>query len=374
MPVTHLLYLSQKPGQNPFSGAETPTLELVRLLAAGGERVELLVVEWNSGPLIENRLRDLAAAGVTVTRVVRRQRGRPRGRVARAVGCWLRLARELRRPRALVHLHLDLVVAPVLCRLGRVDRVVATVHNDDPRYATRTWRLWSLVLNRLVDRFVAISDHVAAYYPRAAGLRGGAIPVVRYPVADVEQDPALAASFRPPGARFVIGCIARLVPQKDPMLLAEVLRREPQWEGVLIGEGPERGRLERFVQRHALSNLHLLGAVPAARRLLRAFDVLVLPSRWEGLGLVLVEAMLAGIPIVASRAGAIPETLGHGRFGLLFEPGSIESLQQTLRRLYQGEVDVAVMTTAARAHAERRYAPEGVRDDMLALYRAVQGE
>lgn len=371
MRITHLLYLSQKPDQNPLSGAEIATTELALEFARAGVPTELLVIEWNSGPLIDARLAELAGEGVTVTRVVRRQRGWPGNRWARAIGCWIRLARELRRPRDLVHLHLDLVVAPILCRLGRVRWVVATVHNDEPGYGTWWWRLWSAVLNRLVTRFVAVSDRVASYYATACALPTGSVPVIRHPVRPVADDPDLIAALRPARAAFVIGCVGRLTEQKDPLLLAAVLQRAPTWHGVLVGEGPERARVERFVAAHGMTNLRLAGAIPGVRRGLRAFDVLVLPSRWEGLGLVLVEAMLAGVLVVGSRAGAIPETLGSGRFGLLFEPGSVDALHAALRQVAERRVDVAAITASARSDAERRYAPAAIREQMLRLYRSL---
>jgi glycosyltransferase involved in cell wall biosynthesis len=364
--ITHLLYLSQKPGQNPFSGAETPTLDLVADLARHGHGVELLAVEWNSGPLIDERLAALERDGVRVTRVVRRQRGWPRGRLVRAAGCWWRLARELQRPRDLVHLHLDLAVAPVLCRVGRVRQVVATIHSDDPIYETLRWRLWSRVLRRLVHRFVGITNRVASHYAAAAGLSEGAVPVIPYGVT-----PDGFASSEPRvrrGGPVVIGVVGRLVAEKNPLLVAEVLRREPDWRGVFVGEGPERGGLERFIAENRLDNIRLAGAVPFARRLFSSFDVLVLASRWEGLGLVLVEAMLAGVPIVASRAGAIPEVLGDGRFGVLFASGSVDDLHAKLRSVVDRRVDIDRMTSEARAHALERYHPDRVRAGLLAVY------
>lgn len=371
MRIAHLLYLSQKPDQNPMSGAESATTDLVLELARAGVPTELIVVEWNSGPLIDARLADLSRGGVTVTRVVRRQSGWPRGRWLRAIGCWIRLARELRRPRDLVHLHLDLVIAPVLCRVGRVRCVVATIHNDEPRYGSRWWRLWSVVLNRLVSRFVAVSGHVASYYATASGLPVGSLPVIRHPVRTAADDGGLIAGLRPAAAAFVIGFVGRLAVQKNPLLLAEVLRREPAWHGILVGEGPERSRVERFIAAHGMTNLRLAGAIPGVSRALRAFDVLVLPSRWEGLGLVLVEAMLAGVPIVASRAGAIPETLGGGRFGLLFESGSADALHAALRQVAERRIDLARITANARADAVERYAPATIRERMLHLYRSL---
>jgi len=89
---------------------------------------------------------------------------------------------------------------------------------------------------------------------------------------------------------------------------------------VIVGSGPLRGALEQRIAERSLQNVRLVGNVPDARTLITAFDLFCLPSLWEGLGLVLIEAMLQRVPIAGSSRGAIPEILGHGQFGELFEP------------------------------------------------------
>jgi glycogen(starch) synthase len=79
---------------------------------------------------------------------------------------------------------------------------------------------------------------------------------------------------------------------------------------------------------------------------MRAFDVFCLPSRWEGLGLVLLEAMWRNVPIVASTAGAIPEVLDEGSCGLLFPQGDVQGLVEAIS-------DVRQDPSAAAERAER---------------------
>src|SRR5690606_39005970 len=106
----------------------------------------------------------------------------------------------------------------------------------------------------------------------------------------------------------------------------------PELSFVLVGDGPLRADVERFVADAELRNVTLAGAVENASALIPLFDVLCLPSRWEGLGLVLVEAMLQRVSVVGSRGGAIPDVLGQGRYGLLFDTDDADDLARALRR------------------------------------------
>lgn len=94
---------------------------------------------------------------------------------------------------------------------------------------------------------------------------------------------------------------------------------------VVIGGGEERSKLEK--------KLKLLGHIPDAAKLLKAFDVFVLPSIKEGLPYVLLEAGLAGLPTIATRVGGIPEIIDDGVNGLLVEPKDIVALNQAIKQL-----------------------------------------
>jgi glycosyltransferase involved in cell wall biosynthesis len=101
--------------------------------------------------------------------------------------------------------------------------------------------------------------------------------------------------------------------------------------------------------------VRLVGPVPDGAAVMRAFDVLCLPSRWEGLGLVLLEAMRARIPVVATRAGAIPEVLADGTCGWLCEPDSVDDLVAALTRCRTDRAGTAARVAAAEASARERF-------------------
>ncbi len=105
----------------------------------------------------------------------------------------------------------------------------------------------------------------------------------------------------------------------------------PKFKTIIIGEGELRRELERQIQTLKLGDtVHLPGFVPDAERLLTAFDVFVLPSIKEGLPYVIMEAMAAGLPVVASAVGGVPDLITHRREGLLVKPASVRDLAEAL--------------------------------------------
>jgi glycosyltransferase involved in cell wall biosynthesis len=113
---------------------------------------------------------------------------------------------------------------------------------------------------------------------------------------------------------------------------------EPDIRLVIIGEGPQRDELEREVRRLGLQSRVLLpGFRPDARKYLAFFAVFVLSSSTEGLPMSLLEAMCAGVPIVSTRAGGVPEVLREGRAGILVDAPTSEQLAACISRLRHDE-------------------------------------
>ena len=134
-----------------------------------------------------------------------------------------------------------------------------------------------------------------------------------------------------------VGNLAALVPLKDHATLiaaAEVvLRRRPDTVFLIGGEGPERERLRTDIERRGLSErVILLGHYDAAE-MFAAIDVFVLSSNREGMGSVLLEAALCGVPVAATAVGGIPEVVQDGHTGLLVEPRDHEQLSVAITRL-----------------------------------------
>lgn len=136
-----------------------------------------------------------------------------------------------------------------------------------------------------------------------------------------------------PTDAVVIGTIGRLHPTKGHSNLikaAALIRSEvPKLHLLLIGDGPLYHELELELQSHAIPHT-LTGYLANAYQALPAMDIFTLPSVSEGMGLVLLEAMQAGIPIVAANVGGIPEVVRTGRDGLLVPSGDISKFAEAL--------------------------------------------
>lgn len=291
----------------------------------------------------------------------------------------LRLARRLRRLGVdIVHCHNygPLLYGSVAGRLAGVRRVVYTSHGPESSAYRGQGRIQRL---GLVDHVVAISDHVRDVAVVKGGVDAAKITTIHNGV-DVE---AFARSRV--GAREsirdelgmdldapVIGVVARLTHEKDHATLlrafALVHAHHPAARLALAGDGDLRDPLiaqaGELGVRGAVSFLGTRGDVPD---LLSAFDVFALPSRIEGLGITLVEAMAAGLPTVASRVGGIPEVVIDGETGRVVPPGDAEALSQALSWMLENRDRARAMGEAGR----RRAADEFSLERMVRRYEAI---
>jgi glycosyltransferase involved in cell wall biosynthesis len=181
---------------------------------------------------------------------------------------------------------------------------------------------------RFIDRVVVVSEAMRA----KVGIKNvyvvnNGIPMDTTsptdPIDSTDSIDAEIVSFCNGG--YIIGSIGRLSPEKgyDILLraISEVSESVPEIRLVILGEGGERGYLEVEVKRLGLEGKVLMpGYVANASRFLPLFKVFVLSSITEGLPMVILEAMLAGVPIIATRVGGIPEMLDNGKAGALVAP------------------------------------------------------
>ncbi len=130
---------------------------------------------------------------------------------------------------------------------------------------------------------------------------------------------------------FNVLCIARIFPQKGIDYLLETAEKlDNNIQINIIGDGVDYKEISLLIKKKNLSNIHLLGFKKDVRPYLEQADVFVLPSRWEGFGIVLLEAMAYELPIIASNTGGIPEIVQHDKGGLLFDVGNINQLIEHL--------------------------------------------
>ena len=156
-------------------------------------------------------------------------------------------------------------------------------------------------------------------------------------------------------------CVAHLYPRKDVATLIGAVSRLGMAATLRVaGGGPELPRLQRLARHLALGDrIEFLGHVPLARLAAeyRRADLFCLPSRQEGFGIVFLEAMAAGLPIVAARATAVEELLGDGACAVLVPPGDETALAAALGRLLGDADERRRLSEAGRRRVERYDAP-----------------
>ncbi len=157
--------------------------------------------------------------------------------------------------------------------------------------------------------------------------------------------------------RFLIGWVGRLIPVKaaDVFLRALAELRDMSWSAAVVGDGVERCRLERLAATLGLgSRVAFHGKVDDAARLFPAFDLFVLSSRTEGTPIVLFEAMAAGVPVVATAVGGVPDVVSSTE-ALLVPPQDPVALAQAIRTALLDPGATHARVTAARARLTREF-------------------
>jgi glycosyltransferase involved in cell wall biosynthesis len=179
----------------------------------------------------------------------------------------------------------------------------------------------------------------------------------------------------------IILTVARLAPWKGVdrliAILPHVRELVPEANLVVVGDGPERTNLERLARQTGMPHaVHFVGQVPQERVVLylRAADLFVLYSGYEGLPHIILEAMLAGTPVVASAKGGIPEVVEDGVTGRLVSWGDDAQLRDALLKALSDPVEVASWAERARERTERDFSWAGlVERTALLLYQVAEG-
>lgn len=376
MDVTHVIALEERPGHAPFAGAENHLFTLMIAQAAAGQNVEFAPLVVAEGPAFRAKFAELERKGI---RVLPRSTG--------GSFRWhrnLAMIRELRpffaaRRGRVIHTHLDNAdyIGRVSAWSAGCRTLVSSNHNNEPFYAKPYWKGKLRLLDLFNREYIAISDLIRAYLIDAVGLPAGKITTIHYgidPPARAADRAALRASLGLPADAFVIGFVGRLEPQKNVALLLEAARALPEARVAIVGGGSLEADLRARAQANPPGQVLFTGYRADAADLMPAFDLFCLPSDWEGLGLVLLEAMVRGVPVAGSRAGAIPEILADGRCGLLFPPKDASALTALLRRALEDRASLRDLATAGLARVRADFTVEAMVRRTAEVYRRAAGE
>lgn len=172
---------------------------------------------------------------------------------------------------------------------------------------------------------------------------------------------------------LVVGIVAQLRPAKRHDLLiqasASLLDRFPQLHLLIVGQGEMEEASKRIVNELGISkHVCFAGYRNDARRLLHGMDIFALPSDVEGEPISLLEAMDAGLPVVAARTGGIPEIIENGKSGLIFTPGKLNELQDLLHELLGDEYKRETLGKAAQQRIQERFSAQRMTQEFQELY------
>jgi glycosyltransferase involved in cell wall biosynthesis len=352
-----------------IGGGERVALELAsRQLAAQHQVVVVSLGAPPEGPLGDA----FREHGVTVYNVPKRT-GFDLTLSVRLAALFLRL-----RP-TVVHTHnrVPLIYGVAPGKLAGA-RVVHTRHGPGRGSRREQWLRRSS--GYLLDAYVAvspalrdISSQLGDCRPHKLSVIENGIDLVRFGAAAGARA-AIRAQLGIPADAWVVGSVGRLAPEKEyPLFVraaAPLLGRDARL--LIVGDGPEAERIRAEAEaRSVVPFVHLPGARNDVPPHLAAMDVFVLSSRMEGLPLSVLEAMAAGLPVVAPAIGGIPGVIRDGETGFLYPQGDEAALAARLAALRADPAAARAVGARGRAHVQARHSSEAMASQYLELYARV---
>ena len=352
-----------------IAGAENHLLALLPALRALGVDAEVVLLQEPGRPVAQ-LVRAFLAAGVPTFELA----------INMDLDPWLvgRLARLVRsRGAHAVHthgVHADLYGRLCLQGLDGV-LLLQTRHNDDRFRRLWIMRLLNQWLARRCVRIVAISDAVREFVCAVEGIPLRKVERIYYGL-DAAPAPQNVVDLRTElgwAGAPLIGFVGRLTGQKGVDVLlnafAIVHRALPTARLLLIGDGPQRAALAALAGGLQISAaVHFAGWREDARAQMAALNVLAIASRWEGFGLVTLEAMQAGVAVVASRVSALPEIVLDGETGLLVPAANAAKLAAALLALLQDPQRAMQLGENGRLRAAQLFTVKQMAVQHAALY------
>ncbi len=305
--------------------------------------------------------------------------------------------RENLRWASIVHTHLlkaDMSVAVLATLAGRRAGLVSSKHNDEQVLTRRIVSLVHGVVGQLPQRTIPLSDHVARFIERHGRIslaRQTRIyygldprPFEQAAIAPAVEREALRRSLGVESDEIVLTCVARFAPQKahDVLLKAFAKAREQQGGNrlrlLLVGDDPfgaGRVRAEALARELGVHGSAIFAGIRRdVPQVLAASDMFVMCSLWEGLGLVFLEAMATGLPVLATRVSAVPEVVEEGVTGLLVPPADVEALAAGMLQLARDGELRRGLGASGRERVRKSFAIERMIEETLAVYSRLHPE
>lgn len=178
------------------------------------------------------------------------------------------------------------------------------------------------------------------------------VPASRFVVRDNDQEAQARRLLSLPTDVPLATYVGALRAEKDVAIAIAAVRPWEDAHLLVVGDGPDRARLEQMAQRIAPGRVYFAGSLPGPQQALAAADLVVLPSRTEGMPGILIEAAFSGRPAVASDVGGVSQIVQHGVTGMLAQPGDPAGFSEAMRAVFR---DAHALGQAARQHCLARF-------------------
>lgn len=247
------------------------------------------------------------------------------------------------------------------------------------------WRenLHMLLVNRGIIQMLVASSARTRNNSMAAGVDPQKITtiynaIMPFDVSHIDRESARRKLGLQKDDIFFVA-VGRLVYEKGHEFfinaMSQVAKEDARAVAGICGAGPLRDPLQTQIERLNLpERVKLLGQWDSIPELLAAADVFVLPSRWEGLPMALLEGMMAGLPVIATRVEGVDEVVQHGVQGLLVQPESSDELARAILQLLRSPQDRQRMGAAARERVLQSYTTDRMCEAYLRTIERIPGE
>ncbi len=284
-----------------------------------------------------------------------------------------------RSPPQIIHTHLFHagILGRLIARSLKLGPVI--VHQHGPEKDRTQFRIW---LDRLFARwatfYIASCQAVSDILQTRELIPPDRVLVVYNGIALPPGEVLADQTTRPkdwpaPEGHLAIACVGRLAPEKGQAMLIDAIPRitsvQTSVHVVFFGAGPSRSDLAMRIKRRQLdAQFTFAGASQDVHTWLPHFDLFILPSEWEGISLALLEAMAAGLPIIATAVGGTPEVIADGQTGLLIPPNDPQALAQAIDRLLLNRDERRRLGYAARERVKQAFTLERACREIAKLY------
>jgi starch synthase (maltosyl-transferring) len=277
-------------------------------------------------------------------------------------------------------LHCLLFRANILGRIaGRIARVPIIISSIRVIEAQRAKHLVDRLTSPLATHYLAVSQAARDYTIRHAKISPAKIFTIYNGIktnGEGRKKPVWRTALSLHADDVVLGLIGRLHKQKGHIVLLKalprVLAQAVNTHVIFCGEGEEEARLKVAAQDLGIArHVHFIGLIENAYQMLSQIDIVVVPSLWEGMPNVVLEAMAAGRPVVASNIAGLDEVVVAGETGLLFKPGDPHGLADALLKLIQDPSLVNRMGRAGYELVQQKFQIRTTVEQTTNFYRAV---